>query len=228
MGLAHWSGIAHPVKPARGRLAQGPPGKIPNARRPRLMVPPPTDCRCAPGTTAAPRFALPTVSRPYHVRRPLPQAARSLLSPHRCGPLIKRSRSPLPFPALSLSPDPLLRLPLSLPTNHLDKHHQSRPVISYFHARAVPQRRAAGCQGTPWSEPMSSLSTSVSTSPRTGRSGPPPSTPVHPRAPSPPCAPHRHLQPRKQLPHGSLTGATLRLQLRRHGQPCRVRLFLHR
>jgi hypothetical protein len=53
------------------------------------------------------------------------------------------------------------------------------------------------------------------------------STPMHPRAPSPPHAPHRHLQPCEQPPHGSLTGATLRPKLRRRGQPCRVRLFLH-
>jgi hypothetical protein len=67
-----------------------------------------------------------------HVRHPPPQAARSPLSPRRYGPLMKRSHSPLPFLALSLSPAPLLCLSLPLPMNHLDKHHRSRPVISYF------------------------------------------------------------------------------------------------
>jgi hypothetical protein len=40
----------------------------------------------------------------------------------------------------------------------------------------------------------------------TGLFDPPPSTLVHPRAPSPPCAPRRHLQPRGQPPHGPRTG----------------------
>jgi hypothetical protein len=62
----------------------------------------------------------------------------------------------------------------------------------------------------PCSEPMLLSSTSTSTSPQIGCSGPPPSTPVHPQAPSPVCAPHRHLQSHEQPPHGSLTGIILR------------------
>jgi hypothetical protein len=64
---------------------------------------------------------------------------------------------------------------------------------------------------------MSSLSASASTSPWTGRSGPPPSTPMHPRAPSPPRAPRRHLQPREHPPHGSLTSVVLRSMNCRRG-----------
>jgi hypothetical protein len=59
MGLAHWSGIAHPIKPAQDHLAQGPSGKIPNACLvPRLTLSSPTDCRpwshAAHGFTALP------------------------------------------------------------------------------------------------------------------------------------------------------------------------------
>jgi hypothetical protein len=120
--------------------------------------------------------------------------------------MTKRSRSPLPFSSLSLSLASLLRSPLLLPMNHLDKRHRSRPVVSYFDAPHGAPALSCRRQATPWSEPMSSLSASASTSPRTGRSGPPPSTPMHPRAPSPPRTPRQHLQPCEQPPHGSLTG----------------------
>jgi hypothetical protein len=62
--------LAQPVKPARGRLAHGPAGKIPNARLvPRPMVPPPTDHRrghssnrqpSSPMVPTTPGFVLPT------------------------------------------------------------------------------------------------------------------------------------------------------------------------
>jgi hypothetical protein len=73
MGLAHCSGTAHPVQPARGRLAQGPPGKIPNARLvPRPTVPLPTDRHHAHGTVVAlvshrPRFHCPTTRAVHHL-----------------------------------------------------------------------------------------------------------------------------------------------------------------
>jgi hypothetical protein len=60
MGLAHWSSTAHPVKQARGCLAQRPPGKIPNA------------CLAASDAAAASGLAPPMVSLPYHLRRPRP------------------------------------------------------------------------------------------------------------------------------------------------------------
>jgi hypothetical protein len=79
-----------------------------------------------------------------HRLRAPPQATQSPLSPRRCGPLTKRSRSPLTFSALSLSPASLLRLLLSLPMNHLDKSHRSHLVVSYFDApRGAP---ASSCR----------------------------------------------------------------------------------
>jgi hypothetical protein len=64
---------------------------------------------------------------------------------------------------------------------------------------------------------MPSPSASMSTSAWTGRYSLPPSTPVHPRAPSPPSAPRRHLQPCEQLPHGCLTDIVLCSMNCRHG-----------
>jgi hypothetical protein len=102
------------------------------------------------------------VSFRAHMCHPPPQAAWSPLSPRRCGPLMKRSHTPLPFPALTLSAAPLAIVAAEKPPR------QASPEPP----RVVPWHRAAGRQATPWSEPMSSPSAFVSTSPWTGRSGP--------------------------------------------------------
>jgi hypothetical protein len=78
MGLAHWSGTAHPIKSARGSLAQGPLEKISNARpavsdsitahRPLWR---PRD-RCRPWSHAAHGFTAPPRAPPD---QPYPLAA---------------------------------------------------------------------------------------------------------------------------------------------------------
>jgi hypothetical protein len=70
---------AHPVKPARGRLAQGPLGKIPNARLAlRPTAPPPIDHR---------RATVPTSSRRHRgFHRPRLRAAHVCCTPSLSSP----------------------------------------------------------------------------------------------------------------------------------------------
>jgi hypothetical protein len=104
----HYAAQPH-VEPARGRLAQGPPGKVPHCAPGRVRR-----CRRGPWSRTAADFHA-------RVRHPPPRATRSPLSPRCCGPWRKRSRSPLSFPALLNRVLPL-RLLLPPPVSRAASH----------------------------------------------------------------------------------------------------------
>jgi hypothetical protein len=93
-----------------------------------------TDRHRAHGAAAAPGLTPPTVSPPYHVRRPIS------LIPLPLWPIDEAKLLSSSFPCSLVSPTPLLCLALPMPTNHLDNCHRSHPVFSYFDARVVPWR----------------------------------------------------------------------------------------